>query len=576
MSSSDQSQSKKPQIFINHVDQSIKEEDIQKACENKNTKPISVTIRNNHDQKSNNVNITFATENEAKILKGSDSILEVNGHSLKLEEFQTICPPNVFLKNNYGFTEEQIQEGIKAIVKNYFHISVSNNLVNIYVQETEDQNLLINHQHQIQGKNVRFEKFQKNHSNKQNIQDQLFIKVSNHSAASTSEIQDYLKSKFNSAQITVFNAVDKSFIATDKSVPQSQSTYFSVILGDEALAQSFYKELKETQKILNYNVNVSWKRPENSEDRTLVLKFLREDVTDEQIKEVFKQFGKVSHLELTNFVQTKTDKPQTKSAYLMMANEESCKNIMSEAYKNLQVKQLFNLQKPSISPYIPKNDIINYKHAVKSNETTFPNTQIQLNQSQAMYPPQAFYQQQMVFLNQFQNQFYPFQNQNPQFKQQTPYMNQQGRPQQKQQYPQHNKRFNHHHGNHGHQQYYNQYNQVQNGGNNYIKNQNQQGHKHQQPQQYTKESLQQILAQNPQNFDKIIHQHARQIISSKLRANKKLDNYNQYVDKIVEMITDKDTFSQIEIIETITDEKEIVERIDEALELIQQNAQAKN
>lgn len=47
--SSDKSSSSKPQIFINHVDLSITEEDIKKACEQKNTKPTSVTIRKNHD-----------------------------------------------------------------------------------------------------------------------------------------------------------------------------------------------------------------------------------------------------------------------------------------------------------------------------------------------------------------------------------------------------------------------------------------------------------------------------------------------------------------------------------------------
>ncbi|KAL4496980.1 hypothetical protein ABPG72_002136 [Tetrahymena utriculariae] len=571
MSSSDKSLSNKPQIFINHVDLSITEADIQKACENKNTKPISVTIRKNHDQKSNNVNITFANENEAKILKGNDSVLKVNDVTLKLEEYQTIYPPNVFLKNNYGFTEEQIHEGIKAIVKHYFHLSVSNNLVNIYVQEIEDQNLLINHEHKIQGKEVRFEKFQKNVNSKQSKQNQLYIKIHTHQGTNTQDLQEFIKNKFNNeVTITAFNAMDK--------ITQIQSTYFSINFNDDKVALDFYNELKENQKIQNYNVCVSWKRPENSEDRTLVLKFLKQNVQDEEVKQVFSQFGEVQQLETVNFTSNQ-NKPQTKSAYLMMANEESCKKVMSEAYKSQQVKQLFNQERPSISPYISKNEINSYKHAIKSNEASQPNytiAQFQYPQNQAMYP----YAQQIFYPPnpyQIMNQMsQPYSNQIHYNKQPNPYMNQQGRPQQKQSFPQHNKRFNHQHGNQGYQQSYPQYNQVQNGGNNYIKSQNHYGYRQQQL--YTKEQLEQLLQKNHQNFDKIIHQQTRSIITQKLKQ-KKLDNFYDQIEKIVEMITDKENFTQAEIIEIVADEKEVADRIDEAIDLIkkaQAQAAAKN
>lgn len=50
----------------------------------------------------------------------------------------------------------------------------------------------------------------------------------------------------------------------------------------------------------------------------------------------------------------------------MMGSESVCKDIMAEGSKNPLVKELFNFNKPSISPYIPKTDINNYKNAVKS------------------------------------------------------------------------------------------------------------------------------------------------------------------------------------------------------------------
>lgn len=49
----------------------------------------------------------------------------------------------------------------------------------------------------------------------------------------------------------------------------------------------------------------------------------------------------------------------------MMNSENDCKTVMSEGIKDQKIKDLFNLNKPYISPYISKSELTNIKIASK-------------------------------------------------------------------------------------------------------------------------------------------------------------------------------------------------------------------
>lgn len=110
-------------------------------------------------------------------------------------------------------------------------------------------------------------------------------------------------------------------------------------------------------------MSVWWKRSEESgeevDQRTLLLKFLLENTKEKDIRAVLTKLGgEVKVVEINTYTR---NSQVTLSATVILATEEQCKLVMEKAHKDWTVKALFLNDRPSIHPYVSKEDREKFK-----------------------------------------------------------------------------------------------------------------------------------------------------------------------------------------------------------------------